>query len=387
MNKFIEMYNQVDLDILCAIMLLSVLIYTSKYIKRGVEETKYLKILSVIMITLLIVEPICFILEEFRIPSLIPITYFAEFINLSLCSFLGLFWLLFTFYYVFKKSPFATFKGTIFMLFPVTLGSALMLTNKATGYIFTISEQNEYARGPLFITLTIVSAIYAVYSLVLISVGRKRITRKEYCIFMLYNLLPIAGVFTQVEFQGTTFAYSSSAFALTLLYVFLENKIVKLDHLTKVYARTFLDAHIDNMQTKKTNKAAALFIDLDEFKQINDKYGHAEGDFALVKFAEILNNSMPEEAIVARFGGDEFVVILNTNDIQEVEKYLNKFEKELNKYNKSNRKKKGYDIKYSVGYDVMSNGYSSVKELIREVDDKMYQEKLRKKVNRKSKNS
>ena len=61
-------------------------------------------------------------------------------------------------------------------------------------------------------------------------------------------------------------------------------------------------------------------IDLNGFKQINDNYGHAEGDLALCIVADLLLKSFSEYGVVTRYAGDEFVIMLNTTDDQLIQK-------------------------------------------------------------------
>ena len=68
------------------------------------------------------------------------------------------------------------------------------------------------------------------------------------------------------------------------------------------------------MTTIRQATLALLFIDIDEFKLINDEYGHLEGDFALKQVATILQGQVRASDIVARYGGEEFVVVLIETD-------------------------------------------------------------------------
>ncbi|NKF49559.1 sensor domain-containing diguanylate cyclase [Shewanella sp. WXL01] len=90
-----------------------------------------------------------------------------------------------------------------------------------------------------------------------------------------------------------------------------------------------------------------LFFDLDYFKDINDQYGHEQGDVALQAFAEVLKANFRESDVVARFGGDEFVVLISHMNCDEIEIILSRFEHKLAEQNKLLNKP--YDIAYSVG--------------------------------------
>ena len=68
---------------------------------------------------------------------------------------------------------------------------------------------------------------------------------------------------------------------------------------------------------KKGQGGALLTVDIDHFKQINDRYGHDAGDLVLIGLADILRSTLPDKAIIARFGGEEFVVVLPKGSMSE----------------------------------------------------------------------
>ena len=69
----------------------------------------------------------------------------------------------------------------------------------------------------------------------------------------------------------------------------------------------------------KPQKTGLMFIDLDNFKHYNDTYGHEVGDIILKEMASIFEHVSSEKGFVSRFGGDEFIIILNTDDKAELE--------------------------------------------------------------------
>jgi diguanylate cyclase (GGDEF)-like protein len=75
-----------------------------------------------------------------------------------------------------------------------------------------------------------------------------------------------------------------------------------------------------------------LFIDLDDLKLINDQHGHHEGDQALIGLAQILKKTFRESDIIARIGGDEFVVLLESTD-EKSEKMITRLHESVREYN------------------------------------------------------
>ncbi len=92
----------------------------------------------------------------------------------------------------------------------------------------------------------------------------------------------------------------------------LKNSNVK-DHLTRLYNRRYLDkllAKIHEESVKRNIPFSVIMLDIDHFKKINDDYGHDKGDEVLKAFADILARTVRTEDYAARFGGEEFMVLL-----------------------------------------------------------------------------
>jgi two-component system cell cycle response regulator len=121
-----------------------------------------------------------------------------------------------------------------------------------------------------------------------------------------------------------------------------------------------------------------LFIDMDYLKRINDHYGHAEGDQALIQLAKILKKTFRESDIVARIGGDEFVVLLESPD-EHGEIPMTRLHENLREYNAQGPRR--YTLSISVGMAQFDPEYpTSIDELLSEADSSMYEQKRKRQI-------
>ena len=146
------------------------------------------------------------------------------------------------------------------------------------------------------------------------------------------------------------------------------------DNLTDLYNRKFLEAEIERLDVERQLPISMIMIDLNGLKLINDTYGHKTGDKFLIKTADVLNNIFREEDIIARWGGDEFVILLNQTSEEITEKL---FERIRNVYDTI--KVEGANeipLSLAVGYSVKKDKNVDIYSLFQEAEDMMYRDKL-----------
>jgi diguanylate cyclase (GGDEF)-like protein len=120
--------------------------------------------------------------------------------------------------------------------------------------------------------------------------------------------------------------------------------------------------------------ATLLFFDLDRFKQVNEHYGHAEGDWALKAFADLLRFCLRASDVVARTGGDEFVALLSGTAIAEKDRALERLDTQLKAL--TLRAQRGYALEFSVGSAAMEAGQPlELEELLAQADAAMDEHK------------
>jgi diguanylate cyclase (GGDEF)-like protein len=158
-------------------------------------------------------------------------------------------------------------------------------------------------------------------------------------------------------------------------------QLATIDELTQISNRrgfSTLALHALNLCKRMNRPASLFFFDLDFFKEINDRFGHAEGDIALINFSKILKDAFRESDVVGRLGGDEFVALLTNANQTETNLILLRLEKVLQDFNKQNSSR-GYEIAYSVGvvaFDPIK--HQSINDLLAEGDRLMYEQKRNK---------
>ncbi len=145
------------------------------------------------------------------------------------------------------------------------------------------------------------------------------------------------------------------------------------DGLTKLYNRSYLLLKIkEELNRYKRYKTTFSFIimDIDDFKNVNDRYGHQKGDEVLRQLGILLNNSRRDLDICARYGGEEFAIILPHTDINKAKKISERIRKTIEEYFQD-------DLKITISMGISNCPESSIglKNLIKKADDALYESK------------
>jgi len=153
------------------------------------------------------------------------------------------------------------------------------------------------------------------------------------------------------------------------------------DELTGLYNRrgffTLTDQFLKLARRQKEG-IFMLYADIDNLKEINDTFGHKEGDIALIETADILKKNYRESDIIARIGGDEFVIIPIGTTGDNIDIITSRFEKSIEIYNSKSKREYKLSLSYGLAYYDPENP-CSIDELLTQADKTMYEHKRYKK--------
>lgn len=249
----------------------------------------------------------------------------------------------------------------------------LLIINIFYPLVFT-QEDGIYQRGPAYSIFLIFAVFYIADSLLLYGRRVKKINTFKLFPVRSFLMPIIAGIAIQAVFIEIALTWTSIAIAIAGVMTALKDETIFLDYLTGLYNRAYLEFLQRQACKKKSTWISGIMIDLNSFKQINDNYGHSEGDRVLVTVANLLEKSFSEYGVVTRYAGDEFVVILNTTDETLIKKIIadvkNNFEEENKKSNRP------YQLSASMGYGIVDLSNETIDDFMNRIDNEMYQDKL-----------
>lgn len=250
----------------------------------------------------------------------------------------------------------------------------LLVINIFYPLVFSVSD-GRYQRGFAYITFLIFAAFYILDSLYLyVKRVKKNGSLKLFPVYIF--LIPvILGVVIQAFFVEIAITWTSIAISVAGIMTALKNEIIFTDCLTGLYNRVYLEFLHKRACNKKDCWVSGIMIDLNGFKQINDNYGHAEGDLALCIVADLLRKSFSEYGVVTRYAGDEFVIMLNTTDDQLIQKIIKSAKK--NFVTENEKSDKPYQLSASMGYAITNLSNETIDDFMNRIDEQMYQDKMK----------
>lgn len=364
-----EFFLDFDVNFYSAFLLV-VLYITMKLRKEVVGYSSKLFFTLLWMVVLLLnLEVLSWVFD--RVPGKYNLNYFFNFLFALLNSTVTCILASYIDYHIYGSIE--RIRKRKYYLQPFVLVGLLLIINFFKPIIFSISADNVYSREPLMILIPIINVLMFVYICYLAYKERNNIQKEIVSVLLLYTVMPVVVAFVQVMLFGVYIIWPMMASIVILTYIFLETTSTSKDYLTGLLSRNRIDQYLDYLLLSNKNFIVVM-IDLDDFKFINDTYGHIMGDNVLKLFSETLSSSFKNERYIGRYGGDEFILILEKKSQGQMIKILNGVKRVLN--DKYENKELPFNIKFSYGYYIRRQnvkiGYDDV---IRNADEMMYQNK------------
>lgn len=184
-------------------------------------------------------------------------------------------------------------------------------------------------------------------------------------VYITFFSLPIIGMFIQLINSRLFFAWTSIAIVLLVVYTFMESTNGERDYLTNLFTRRSYEMYVTNL-LERQQQFGIVLIDIDDFKHINDEYGHHVGDQVLVGFGKILQHAFYPNELVVRLAGDEFLIVLEASP-----KTLDHYKELIGEALKKSHIPQLQNLKFSCGYQSMEVDMS-LDHLYHFADQKMY---------------
>ncbi|OQB52163.1 MAG: putative diguanylate cyclase YcdT [Firmicutes bacterium ADurb.Bin146] len=364
-----ELALYIELNLFAFSILLVLLLFTRSKTNRLLFDQKLFITLIVSNAILLIFDTLMVVFDGMGGQGYRILLYISTFVYYIFNTLISMFWYMYIHYYIYRNKP-ALMKQLSYISIPFFIVCILTVLSLFGNYAFYIDSNNIYHRGRYFILITILSYLYIVFSYILLFIKRRSMKRKEFLTLLLFAIPAIIGGVIQVIIYGITLLWICTTLSLMIIYINIQNTQLYKDYLTDLYNRRQLDNYMRaKINNSNTRRIVGYMIDIDSFKKINDVYGHDIGDLALKITAQVLRDTFSQNDFIARYGGDEFVVITDINDGEDPYEYIDKINYNLTSLN--SKKDLAFKIGLSIGCSIQVPG-ETLTDFFRRMDKMMY---------------
>ena len=285
---------------------------------------------------------------------------------------IGLLWCLYVELRIYRNYK-RIFKKARLVMFPWIVEVIMVLCNLfGTGIMFKISEGNIYQRAAGALVGYISLIIYFAYSIYLVHQSKKQGINLNFFPVIYFVGPCFAGVLIQFFFYGITSSWVLVAVALIFVQMQSYAENLYMDELSGLYNRRYLNAILAERKITSRKSLHGIMMDVNDFKYINDNFGHSMGDKAICTLGNILFRSIPDGGMVIRYAGDEFIVLLSGVDTESVLVTMDEINHNLSLFNES--RTEPFNLSVSMGYAEFGAG-DDTEAFLMHMDEKMYEEK------------
>ncbi len=272
-------------------------------------------------------------------------------------------------------------KQRYLMMIPCLFNLMASALSPFTIGVFHIEADNSYSRGSLFwiFVVTYFLGMLALLQAILI-MSKRHQYRVQARLTMLYGFI-LAGTTFQLVVPQIHTAWHCVTIALVLCYGQLCELDEQLDPLTRVFNRRAYEAEVRFLSDQK--EAVVVMLDVDDFKLVNDSFGHGYGDYSLKMIAAVVQKAFYKQGSCYRIGGDEFSVLCEKVEEEKLNEALQYMSERIEKIRE-------HDPRFpTVSYGCRSNsslsGHGGLQSMISEADEEMYFYKNKRKMKKEQK--
>ena len=273
---------------------------------------------------------------------------------------------------------------------PIIISVLALIVAYIADPLFWISESGEL-NGLYYPMFIFVPTLYLLASFVIsMKNAAKTDSREEKRLFRLIGIYPLgvlaSGLVQIFVLNAPLFCFGCT---IMMMYFYIMNmqNMISVDALTRLNNRGQIDRYMDQTRFRENTRMYAMMIDIDRFKEINDTFGHAEGDRALVLTAEALKQvteCVKAQIFIGRYGGDEFTLFIQAAEGENVPEQAAEEENVPEQAAEAIRNalavkqaenRLPYDLKVSIGYDELRDRNDTMEACLARADEKLYENK------------
>lgn len=353
-----------------AFLVLFLLLYRIRISQTNQFDEKAYNFMLIVTFIATINETLSFIIDAR--PGFI--FYILQYISNTICTdasvIVGYCWCLFVEYHIHRNFKRIKKKSRILSV-PLIIATILIFINLlGTGIIFDISKENVYTRGPMNFILYIFVFVYYIESIYTVQKAKNDSILVEFFPIYFFIIPCMIGTMIQGFFFGISTIWLCVAIAFIIVYIEIQISISFIDDLSGLYNRKYMNHYLDKLQNDKPKHVYGFLMDINDFKTINDIYGHLKGDQAIIQFGKILQHSIDKDSVAIRMGGDEFVIFAILKSNEEALALKKHIEQNVRQFNTNSTEP--FHLSFSIGIAKYSG---NIETFLSSMDDSMYEAK------------
>lgn len=367
-----------EASLVCVIILLMILITDRIYSAKQEKQVWFGR--AIIAFILYFISDACWAaMLSGQFPQIRVFAVLFNFTNYIFLSLMG--YGMFMFIASTEKIPFRkSLLKRHLIFFPIVISVLFITIAYIRAPLFWINENNEL--NDLYFPLLIsVPSCYLMAGFILsVIYAMKSESKEERRQFLFIGIVPLSvgafGMLQVIALDAPTFCFGCT---LMWLWFYIQNMqaMISVDDLTHLNNRGQINRYMDQIHYSEDSRIFIMMIDINRFKEINDTYGHAEGDRALIIVSEALRQTCEQikaSIFLGRYGGDEFTIILqNPGENEYPEHIIGMIRKILSESQRENQLP--YNLGVSIGYDEMRGSNDTVHDCMIRADKKLYADK------------